>query len=96
MHADVVYLGIGLLGKLDADYRQRYWNELVRGVGAQRVIPIHWDDFWRPLDEPLAALPRLVDDIDVTMDFLVERAYREKVDLELPQEWLAADPYAGH
>jgi L-ascorbate metabolism protein UlaG (beta-lactamase superfamily) len=95
VHADVVYLGIGLLGKQDADYRQRYWNALVRDTGAQRVIPIHWDDFWRPLDEPLVALPRLADDVDVSMDFLVERAYREHVDLELPQAWLAADPYAG-
>ena len=96
VHADVVYLGVGLLGRLGPDYRERYWNEFVRGVGAQRVIPIHWDDFWRPLDEPLVALPRLADDVDVTMEFLVERASREKVDLELPQAFLAADPYAGH
>ena len=95
VHADVVYLGIGLLGKQNAAYRERYWNALVRDTGAQRVIPIHWDDFWRPLDEPLLPLPRLADDVDASLDFLVERAYREHVDLELPQSWLAADPYAG-
>ena len=96
VHADVVYLGIGLLGRQDASFRERYWNAFVRDTGAQRVIAIHWDDFWRPLDEPLVALPRLADNVDTTMDFLVERAYRERVDLELPQPWLAADPYAGH
>jgi L-ascorbate metabolism protein UlaG (beta-lactamase superfamily) len=95
VHADVVYLGIGLLGRQDAGYRERYWNALVRDTGAQRVIPIHWDDFWLPLDQPLVPLPLLVDDFDASMRFLVERAYRERVDLELPQPWLAADPYAG-
>jgi L-ascorbate metabolism protein UlaG (beta-lactamase superfamily) len=96
VHADVVYLGVGLLGRQDADYRERYWNAFVRDTGAQRVIAIHWDDFWLPLDEPLVALPRLADNVDITMDFLVEHAAHERVDLELPQVWLAADPYAGH
>lgn len=95
VRADVVYLGVGLLGRQDAAYRERYWNALVRDTGAQRVIPIHWDDFWLPLDAPLVPLPRLADDFDATMRFLVDRAHREHVDLELPTAWLAVDPYAG-
>ena len=55
--ADVVFLGIGLLGKKDAGYQQAYWNEVVRSVGAKRVVPIHWDDFFLPLDQPLVPLP---------------------------------------
>jgi L-ascorbate metabolism protein UlaG (beta-lactamase superfamily) len=95
VHADVVYLGVGLLGKQDAAYRERYWNALVRDTGAQRVIPIHWDDFWRPLESPVVPLPRLVDDFDASMGFLIEHAHRERVDLELPRVFLRADPYAG-
>lgn len=95
VHADVVYLGIGLLGRQDLEYRTRYWTELVHDTGAQRVIPIHWDDFWRPLDAGLEPLPLLVDDVGGSMRFLVERAHAQRVDLEIPQLFLAADPYAG-
>jgi len=46
--ADVVFLGIALLGDLEP-----YLKETVDQVGATRVIPTHWDDFTRSLDEPL-------------------------------------------
>ena len=54
--ADVVYLGVGQLGLLPEQYMVDYWNEVVRSVGARRVVLIHWDDFFRPLTEPLRAL----------------------------------------
>ena len=46
-------------------------SEQVRlAVGAKLVIPIHWDDFSRSLDRPLVPMPRLMDDLAVTMDRL--------------------------
>jgi L-ascorbate metabolism protein UlaG (beta-lactamase superfamily) len=54
-HADVVFLGIALLPDLDA-----YLAEVVDAVGAHRVIPVHWDDFTRPLDQPLQPFPGIV------------------------------------
>ena len=50
--ADVVFLGIALLDDLPA-----YLSEVVDAVGAKRVIPTHWDDFTRPLDQPLIPGP---------------------------------------
>lgn len=70
--ADVVFLGIAGLATQDAGYTQRYFAEVVDAVGPRLVVPIHWDDFSRPLTEPLVALPRLLDDIDVTMRRLGE------------------------
>jgi L-ascorbate metabolism protein UlaG (beta-lactamase superfamily) len=29
------------------------------------VVPIHWDDFFEPLDRPLRAMPYLVDRVDL-------------------------------
>ena len=46
--ADVVFLGIALREDLGA-----YLVETVDEVGAQRVIPTHWDDFTRSLNKPL-------------------------------------------
>ena len=52
--ADVAYLGVGQLGIQSDDYIETYWRETVRATGARRVVLIHWDDFFRPLD-PAAA-----------------------------------------
>ncbi len=77
-------LGIGLLGRRDEAYRQEYLREVVEAVGARWMIPIHYDDFTRPLDQPLLPLPAFFDDIDASMRFLVEQgAEREDLDLAL-------------
>lgn len=49
---DVVMLGIALLPDLGT-----YLEEVVDAVGAKRIIPTHWDDFTRPLSEPVKPLP---------------------------------------
>ena len=66
--ADVVFLGVGGLGRKEPAYRERYLREVVDAVGARRVVPIHWDDFTR-----LAAWSRAGEGRVVTMP----RAYEE-------------------
>lgn len=71
---DVVLLGVGGLGGREESYREQYYEQVVEMVHPSLVIPIHWDDFTRPLTEPLRALPRIQDDFDVTMEFLAAKA----------------------
>jgi L-ascorbate metabolism protein UlaG (beta-lactamase superfamily) len=92
--ADVVYLGVGQLGVLPERYITDYWTETVRVVGARRVVLIHWDDFFRPLSEPLRALPYAGDDLDVSMRILGRLAADDGVALHLPTVWQRADPWA--
>ena len=92
--ADVAYLGIGQLGVQDPDYIERYWAETVETVGARQVVLIHWDDFFRPLDRPLRALPYLGDDLDATMAVLTRLATRQGVGLHFPTVWKREDPWA--
>ena len=92
--AEVVYLGVGQLGVQPERYIRQYWNETVRAVGARRVVLIHWDDFFRPLTEPLRALPYAGDDLDVTMRVLTALAERDRVTVHLPTLWQRADPWA--
>ncbi|WP_328361688.1 MBL fold metallo-hydrolase [Mycobacterium sp. NBC_00419] len=92
--AEVVYLGIGQLGVQPEDYITEYWQHTVGAVGAQQVILIHWDDFFRPLSEPLRALPYAADDLDVTMRVLSRLADRDGVGLHLPTVWQRTDPWA--
>ncbi len=91
--AEVVYLGVGQLGLQPESYLRGYWAETVRTVGARRVVLIHWDDFFRPLDRPLRALPYAGDDLDVTMRTLTALAAQDGVDLHLPTLWQPTDPW---
>lgn len=93
--AEVAYLGIGQLGKQDADHITAYWEHTVRAVGARHVVLIHWDDFFRPLDQPLRSLPYLGDDLDATMRVLVPLAQADGVSLRFPTVWQREDPWAG-
>jgi L-ascorbate metabolism protein UlaG (beta-lactamase superfamily) len=51
-HADIALLGIAVVDDLDV-----YLREVVDAVGAKRIMPTHWDDFTRSLDEPLSPMP---------------------------------------
>jgi L-ascorbate metabolism protein UlaG (beta-lactamase superfamily) len=93
--AEVVYLGVGQLGIQDEDYIRTHWTETVRAVGARRVVLTHWDDFFRPLDQPLRALPYAGDDLDVTLRILGGLADDEGVALHLPTVWRREDPWTG-
>ncbi len=92
--ADVVYLGVGQLGLQPRTYFVDYWNETVRAVGARAVVLIHWDDFFRPLSEPLRALPYVSDDLNVSMRILGELAAQDDVALHLPTVWRREDPWS--
>jgi L-ascorbate metabolism protein UlaG (beta-lactamase superfamily) len=91
--ADVVYLGVGQLGLQSDEYLRTYWAETVEAVGARRVVLIHFDDFFRPLDQPLRALPYAGDDLDVTIRTLSALARNDGVDLHLPTLWRREDPW---
>ena len=92
--AEVVYLGVGQLGVQDEGYLRSYWDETVRTVGARRVVLVHWDDFFRPLDRNLRALPYLGDDLHATMRGVDELARRDGVLVSLPRVWRREDPWA--
>ncbi len=92
--ADVAYLGVGQLGLLPEQYMVDYWNEVVRRVGARRVVLIHWDDFFRPLTEPIQALPYAADDLDATLRVLSRLAAEDGIPLNLPAVWEPENPWA--
>lgn len=50
--ADVVFLGVSLIDEMEP-----YLRETVDAVGATRVIPVHWDDFTKPLHDGLVPFP---------------------------------------
>jgi L-ascorbate metabolism protein UlaG (beta-lactamase superfamily) len=93
--AEVVYLGVGQLGLLPESYIEEYWTHVVRAVGARRAVLTHWDDFFRPLDQPLRALPFAADDLDVTIRVLRRLADNDGIALHLPTLWRREDPWSA-
>lgn len=91
--ADAVYLSVGQLGLQPRSYLVDYWTETVRAVGARRVILIHWDDFFRPLTQPLRALPYAGDDLNVSVQILDELAAQDGVAVHLPTVWRRENPW---
>lgn len=85
--AEVVLLGVGGMGTRDDAYRDAYWREVVDAVGARCVIPVHFDDFTLPLDQPLRPMPNLLDDVDGSFAFLAGRSAERGVGLGLLREW---------
>ena len=92
--AEVVYLGVGQLGLQPEEYIVDYWTEVVRSVGARRVVLIHWDDFFHPLTEPLRALPYAGDDLHATMRVLGRLALQDGIRLHMPTVWEPENPWA--
>jgi L-ascorbate metabolism protein UlaG (beta-lactamase superfamily) len=86
-HADVVLLGIGGLGTKDFAYHEAYWDAVVAPVAPRCVIPIHWDDFTLPLDAPLEAAPRLIDDVEGSLAFVETKTRAVNMGLGLLPEW---------
>jgi L-ascorbate metabolism protein UlaG (beta-lactamase superfamily) len=93
--ADVVLLGIGAMGPRSAEHKLAYWNETVAAVGARRVIPIHWDDFWIPSTLPMQPMPLPLDDFEASMAFLKSQGAAQHVEIRMPAAWTPMDVWAG-
>ena len=86
LRADVVFLGIGTLGKRDTNFKHAYYERWVRGVGARHVIPIHWDDFFAPLSDDLPAAPWVVDTKPrAAFDYLIGCTQKDRIGFQILQ-----------
>lgn len=56
VRADVLFLGVAGLAKADARTEARFFAETVEKVRPSLVIPLHWDNFFRPLDRPATGM----------------------------------------
>jgi L-ascorbate metabolism protein UlaG (beta-lactamase superfamily) len=82
VHADTVFLGVGMLQGLGREYIARYWRETVTTTGARAVIPIHFDDYTQAFGT-IRSAPRVLDDFSVTARLLRELQQRWDADTQL-------------
>jgi L-ascorbate metabolism protein UlaG (beta-lactamase superfamily) len=92
---DVVFLAVGGLVKQDYVLQHAYWHEVVKTVGARRIIPIHWDDFTLPLERPLVPMPFPFDNFVKSMEFVLDRGSQDDVDVKFAPTWTKIDSFVG-
>ena len=87
VRADVLFLGIAGLAKADEATEARFFAETVEKVGPRLVIPLHWDNFFSPLDRPARGMPRLVEKTELAFFRLVKYCEAHGIDclVQLPR-----------
>ena len=73
LRANVVFLGVGRLGNQTKVFREAYFQNAVPASAPALVVPIHWDDFFRPLSPHLRTPWRIINDVPVAFEFLKKR-----------------------
>lgn len=63
--ADVLFLGVAGLQKANPETEQRFFEETAGKLGPKLIIPVHWDNFFSPLNKPVRGMPCLIEKTDV-------------------------------
>ena len=63
--ADVIFLGVAGLTKMDDETKEKFFKETVKKTKARLVIPVHWDNFFSPLEQPVADMPDIIEKSDL-------------------------------
>ncbi|MCP2192873.1 L-ascorbate metabolism protein UlaG, beta-lactamase superfamily [Williamsia deligens] len=74
LDVDALYLGIGGLGSQPRDFQDEYWQHVVEATRPRLILPVHWDNFGRPLTRPLRPLPRIIDNFGASRELLRRKA----------------------
>lgn len=85
--AEVLYLALARITKMDEKSRRKFFDETIGLTKAKLVIPIHWDNFFKPLDEPTKTMPKIAERTDHVLFELVNYCEDHEVDtvLQLPR-----------
>lgn len=83
VQADVVFLAVGLLSRHGASYARALWRETVGATSAQRVFAIHFDDFVTCPYGKICPLPRCVDDVTASLEWLQQAASEQQPPLKV-------------
>ncbi|GAP08072.1 predicted Zn-dependent hydrolases of the beta-lactamase fold [Anaerolinea thermolimosa] len=70
IRAEIAMISIAMLSRHPDSYRRAYFSETAGAVGAKVIYPLHYDDFFRPLELLPRPMPRWMDDIRPVLDSL--------------------------
>ena len=79
VQADVLFLGIGGLGKDSPDRREMFFAQTLDKVRPSLVIPIHWDHFFLPLYGPVKGLEGFMDHTGLGLRLVAEHCQKRGI-----------------
>lgn len=65
IQADILFLGVAGIAKADPETEKIFFAETVKKTGAKLVIPVHWDNFFSPLDRPITGMPGFIENTEL-------------------------------
>jgi L-ascorbate metabolism protein UlaG (beta-lactamase superfamily) len=86
-NASTLFLGVGVLGKQSEEFQKDYWNHVVGAIRPEKIIPIHWDNFWRSIDLRLTPMPWFADNWSITDRYLKENCSSNNINLQFLEAW---------
>lgn len=85
--AEVLFLGIGTIGTKEPAWQNQYYEQTVGKLHPKLLVPLHWDDFTKPIDGHLDMLPRFVADTPKDFDFIIQKTSADKIDFKVLQAY---------
>ena len=77
IQVDTLFLGIAQLSKQPKSYQEQYLQNSLGLTQPKRVIPIHWDNFFKGLDQPFEFLPRIADNSPESLRIFIQAAEKQ-------------------
>lgn len=79
IRAEVLFLGVGGINKLSSDAFDTFYRETVGQAQPSMVIPVHWDNFFLPLERANHTLPQILGNPYPAIDRLIGRLERDGI-----------------
>lgn len=83
LKVDTLFLGIAQLSKQSEQFQQNYLKETLATLQPKTVIPIHWDNFFTPIEPELEFLPHFADNTPKSLNRLIQAAEQQHVQVVL-------------
>lgn len=83
LKVDTLFLGIAQLSRQSTEFQQNYLDQTLKTLKPKVVVPIHWDNFFKPADQALEFLPYLADNTDESLKILIQAAEQQHTQVVL-------------
>lgn len=83
LKVDTLFLGIAQLSRQSIEFQQNYLDQTLKTLKPKVVVPIHWDNFFKPVDQALEFLPYLADNTDESLKILIQAAEQQHTQVVL-------------
>lgn len=85
LKADAVFVGISAISKQTRDWQNQFYEQTIGKLNPQVVVPLHWDDFTKPLSDKLVMLPKFANNSPADFEAILPKINSKKIDFRILQ-----------